>query len=677
MYKKGQLLALIVLFCVIASKSTAQEADTILNRYGRYLLSTSNNKVAGLPNIIASWPKLVNGQWPDVDYADRERGQWKTLTHLRRVNDMVLAWANPASTLYRNGVLWANLSQALQNWTDHKYINPNWWHNEVGVPQLMRNIIVLTRGKLQPALYNDALTVLAQTKLHEDATGGNMIWCADLVLHRAALTGNYELMKRSRDLIVNEVKITTGDGIQPDFSFHQHYARLQIYEYGRAMFFESIRLAWQFMETDMAYPADKLEILKQFAINGWQWMARHTITVPGTIDRAVVRKNELRNADIQPWLPFLKQLFPQSVGIHELEQHQQGKLTLNGFRYFPYSDFAVYHQPKFSAFLKTLSTRTYPTESINNENLLGGLLGGGDMYYVRTGNEYFNLMPVWDWTAIPGITTLKGAAVIERKKFNGSVGSSTSGFSAMDFAIKNKAESQKLEARKFWAFHQGLVVSLIAEVDRTNVTDTIFTVVDQSRLQSKVYMNNSKQPLYQRSGYHNGAKLLHHNKLAYYFAQPTQLYLKQGEVTGSWKRIDGGASDAKVTDSTMLAKIVHAPAKSVNTAFAVGYCENAKTLSKSKEFEKAFKIIANNADCQIIQFSDGLVMAAFYKASAVKINTVQMLEVSKPCLVMINNRQFYASDPTHTGGTLQINYGNRRVSLQLPDNGTTGTANLN
>ncbi|EOR94162.1 hypothetical protein ADIARSV_2657 [Arcticibacter svalbardensis MN12-7] len=50
------------------------------------------------------------------------------------------------------------------------------------------------------------------------------------------------------------------------------------------------------------------------------------------------------------------------------------------------------------------SSRTRGTESLNNENLLPNWLPFGATAIIRTGDEYYNIFGVWDWTKIPGVT---------------------------------------------------------------------------------------------------------------------------------------------------------------------------------------------------------------------------------------------------------------------------------
>jgi|ADGO01.1.fsa_nt_gi Polysaccharide lyase family 8, super-sandwich domain. len=98
-------------------------------------------------------------------------------------------------------------------------------------------------------------------------------------------------------------------------------------------------------------------------------------------------------------------------------------------------------------FLKTISSRTLPTESINNENLKGRLLHSGDAYLVRDGKEYYDLMPVWDWNLLPGVTVFPGAAAAARLPWVGGVSNGMSGAAVMDYQLTDE-KGGSLTAKK-------------------------------------------------------------------------------------------------------------------------------------------------------------------------------------------------------------------------------------
>jgi chondroitin AC lyase len=260
--KNRTYLRIVIAFSILCSFYRVQaQQDTVINRYREYLFR--NWQVEN----IEKWATTLNEnqQWADINYNDTEPGKWEISQHLARVRSLAMAWANPRSSYYHNEALWKTISLALDHWLEKRYQSSNWWHNQIGVPQFIRDIIILADKRLTPDQRKQSLEVLAQHKV--GGAGGNLVWSADLGIHYAALTNNKDLLKRYSEAIINEIKITTGEGIQPDFSFQQHGSRLEMYQYGKAYFWESVRIAWQLRDTPWAFPKEKIDILTDFVLN--------------------------------------------------------------------------------------------------------------------------------------------------------------------------------------------------------------------------------------------------------------------------------------------------------------------------------------------------------------------------------------------------------------------------
>lgn len=625
------------------------QVDSVLARYKRFIMQRS---------VAEKWLHTLNeqGQWPDVDYKDTVKANWKTAFHLQHIRDLAILFNEPGSSLFHNAAAAAAINKALDHWLQQRYKNSNWWHNQIGVPQYMRDIIILFKDSLTPARFKQAMEVLGQYRI--SGTGANLVWSADLGFHYGALLNDTALMQHCMELIYKEIKVSTDEGIQPDYSFHQHGRRLQIYSYGEAFLKDNIRLAWQVRGTPWAFPQEKTDILVNFVLEGWQWMARGIHTVPGTIDRSVSRPNALHNADIRGIIPFLQELDPaKAAELAAINNRQNDKGPwLNGFRYFPYSDLTAYHTNDFSFFLKTISDRTLAQESINSENLKGHLLNSGDGYSIQNGKEYFNMMPVWNWEYVPGVTSVAGAAKIIRKPFVGSVSDGKSGVTVMDYAMANKAGEPVLSAKKFWACYNNMVVCLIAGL-RADSTD--FTALDQSRQQGDVIVNGRKM----KAGMHvlNRVNWLHHHQTAYIFLQPATLQLQIGPVTGNWQSINLSQSPAPVTENVFLPVW-----KQSQGGYIIAHGKKAKQLIKRPQWT----ILSNTDSCQSVQFKDGTVMMAFWKAGTVEVHNKQ-LKADHPCLILLSKNTIYASDPSHTGAGITITFDNMNYAMALPADGTT------
>ncbi|ANH81716.1 chondroitin AC lyase [Niabella ginsenosidivorans] len=664
-------LNIVFIFLLVAGAQA--QADTLLNRYSQYLFRTGILPVKS----ITGWIRTLepDGRWPDIDYNDKEPAAWKVPDHLKRIRDMALCWAAPASPDRNSALLLAAIEKALDHWLLKRYQSTNWWHNEIGIPRYMRDILILLRKQLSPQRMKQALEVLNQLRVHEDYLAGNLVWCADLGMHYGALTGDEKLVQRCRDLILREIKTGTTEGIQPDYSFQQHGHRLQMYQYGKAFLWESLRIAWQLKGTTLAFPEEKVALLTGMMLNGWQWMARGIYTVPGTMDRSASRKGELESADVRALIPFMKELQPSGAAEWDrLSNIQNGRESLLGFRYYPYSDFTAYHRNSFSFFLKTISTRTLATESINHENLKGRLLNSGDAYLIRDGKEYTDLMPVWDWAHLPGITAFKGAYQANRQAFAGSVGDSMYGVTAMHYIVTDTTGKQTLEARKLWACYQDKVICLIADLKTRQLPGTVYTALDQCRLRGPVTINSQQQVVWNGVRRLTNVRWIHHAGFAYIPLQPAVVELHAENVSGTWYAINNAESRDTVREAVFMPVMWHPQLQSCGYVLSA-----AKTAAQAAKLASKpdWNVLQNDKSIQAIRFSDGVVMAAFYAPGKLMLDQQHYLQTDRPCMILLNKGKLYVSDPLHRGGMVIVQIAGQEWKLQLPEDGTTIAAGIN
>lgn len=664
----------LICFQLITLYASAQ-SEKILSRYKEYLFLTI--KPNNVDWLITSLNE--NNGWTDINYNDEARANWQVSEHLARVVELAVAWKDKKSAFYQNKTLWKTINLALNHWLEKRYKNTNWWHNEIGVPNYMRDIIILLRDDLSPRQLSESMEILAQHRVDKNVprgrlVGANLLWTADLTIHYAALIKDEKLLKRFVDLVVKEIQVTKVEGIQPDFSFHQHGARLQMYQYGKAFVFNNIRLAWQLEGTSWAIPQEKVDLLVNFVLEGWQWMARGVNTVPGTIDRSVSREGELKSADIRLLIPFLIKLKPEeSRALKAIADLQNGKgMPLGGYRYYPYSDFTAYHRKDFSFFVKTISTRTYPTESFSGENLKGGLLNSGDAYLIRDGNEYFNLMPVWNWELLPGITTFGRGGSVKRQSFAGGVGDKTSGLTVMDYHLDDKERS--LSGYKFWAAHEDMVVCLISNLKVENATADVLTALDQCRWRGDVTVNKAGNILREGDNHIKNVKWIHHSGFAYIPLKAATFNVHLNSITKDWSVVNSSQSKRAVTEKVFLPVMVHEN-PSYSTGYVLASCSNPADADKLAEKPK-WQILKNDQICQAVRFKDGTLMAGFFSVGTLKIHINQKIDVNRPCILMIAKHKLYVSDATHKGGEITIQINNKIFSFTLNEDGTSKEIHL-
>ena len=646
--------------------------EEILKRAKKYLVKTSE------PVETSSALKNFNdeaGKWDDINYSGNEMAGWEPFKHIERVKKLCLTWSNPESESFKNTELKKAINRALNYWFENHYKSSNWWFNEIGVPQNMRDIVILMRDHMDKDALEKALKVVAQYKIY--GTGANLIWSADIAFHYGLLTENYSVMDHAMSLIQKEVRIAENEeGIQPDYSFQQHGPRLQMYHYGKAFLQNNVKMAWETRNTDWEYPEYKLRILKEFLLKGWQWMARGIYTIPETLDRAATRENALEAAEIQYITTFFSEILPEDKAKFEGFERNQNidSFSLEGFRYFPYSDISVYHQPEYSFFLKTVSDRTSFSESINGENLKGSFLNNGDTYFIKSGKEYYNILPVWDWKLIPGITNFKNSEKPEKLAFTGSVTNDKAGLSEMKFRITGKDSTRFISMNKFWAANKNVVINLMSDIQYENVSASQ-TALNQSRLIGDVYVNNPKTPVKEGTRSIKNVKWIYHDGFVYIPLNPKNKFeLHNDFSSGSWYAINHSGSKKEVRIKTFLpVLILNSSAES--SGYVVAACSSAKE-AHDLYLHPTWKIINNDKNYQAVEFTDGTVMSSHYSAGYLLKNDEIVYAVNQPCLIVKSGTEFSISDPSHHGKNLSLTYENQTKTVELPCDGSSVTINF-
>jgi len=667
---KRLLVFLVLLFPFTVVVRAQQPFKQVIARYKEFLIAQDQTPKDSLQKWINTLQ--TSGKWPDVDYHDENPTSWKVRVHLDRIIKISIAYHHKNAQYYHSKSVWSKIVLATIYWLDNNYKNSNWWQNEIGVPQNWRDIIALNSANFTKDQSNKALAILGQYNLRPNFTGANLTWSADLALHYGLFTADAALVKKASNLLINEVKMSKGEGIRQDFSYHQHGARLQTHHYGSSFLTENIRLAYELQETPWQFPASKLAILKCYLIDGVQWMGRGVFITPATVDRAISRQGMLLS-DLTKILPYLIKIFPtgEANELKAILRSQQGKSqALNGFKYFPISDFGAYQNQAFSFFLKTISSRTEVTERINGENQKGTFLNLGNTYLIKGGQEYLDLMPLWDWKYLPGTTNFSSAKAINRLDFVGGITAETDGLSVMDFETNNDAV--KLTGSKFWAIHNRQIFCLIGDLRLSGSNDTIYTSLEQSRLQGKVMLNNPSNILAKNTSLAKDITWVNHNGFSYVALSNCNLGVSNQNSTGSWSNITKSGAATLITAEVFKVTATHQNYKSA------AYLIDGLTPPSQLQMMLAkpnWQILKNDNKCQAITFNDGTSFISFHQNGELSFQQ-NSISVDRPCLLILTKTAIYASDPVQKGGELTVMLKGKKISLVLPKDGSTIMKNI-
>lgn len=315
--------------------------------------------------------------------------------------------------------------------------NPNWWHNQIGLPRYAGRLYLC----LEQALTNEEKQILlsyveqGSIACHPNFlrwTGANLLWGVMNTVMHAVIANDADLMTSALEAAAGELKIQQPgqEGIQPDFSFLQHQTQFYTGGYGRSFLENMADLVFALQGTAYQFPADGLGVLAQFIIYGMRYCVRNTHLDYLTVGRELARPDALSGADsIRKVLLLLLKV--EEMPCKDVMQEQLASMgaegyALHGDKFFHEVNFYVSRTVTSHISCRGTSPLRSMGESINGENhLSANEYAGGATCIMVDGKEYENIFPLWDYAHIPGTTApVETDAQIEAKMkhWHGTVG---------------------------------------------------------------------------------------------------------------------------------------------------------------------------------------------------------------------------------------------------------------
>lgn len=592
-----------------------------------------------------------DGSWKDIDYAHKGRGSWSPRTHHDRARILAAACRREGSALSGKPEARDAAIRALEYWARHDFTSPNWWHQSIGTPMGLCEAIILL-GDECPATRREKLRPILD-RSQPGMTAQNRVWLAGVELLKGAIYDKPEWIGEGAAAIAEELRVAApgGEGIQPDWSFHQHGPQLQFGNYGLAFFAEMTKWGTILHGTRYEFAPEKMTILNSYYDNGIRWVLfRHEMDFSAC------------GRQISPGQPEKKYRAAVNT-INRLNRTLgvPGKVTekdlrFSGSRYFPDSDFYVQRNGAECYWsVKMTSSRTVPSETVNSENLLGRLTGHGATVFVSDRNELTDIGGVWDWRKIPGVTSVqddspllcKDPGLRNRLDWVGGVSDSEIGFCAMDF------DNGEVAAKKSCFFFGPEMIAVGSGI-RSNSDAPVVTTAAQYRSDETVQNLENGQAV----GSGNFAvRLLEGNR--------ADIAVDSSEKTGDWKRVTDALSDKPVKARLFTCTFDHGvKPKDGAYAYQVIYLPQ-KDACTGKLLPTGSKHIHAAA-------GKDAVMAAFYEPGVVTLPDGGTLEAKQPALVMLRNNRIYTADPGRKLKTLDVVLSGKPYRLPLPEGPAAG-----
>lgn len=591
----------------------------------------------------------ADGGWNDINYAHRNN-DWNPLHHLNRVLIMTFNYSKATSQLYQDPKLLEGIEKALNYWYT---INPecdNWYKNKIAKQFYFNVIALLLDGKIPDDLHQKMVNDLTK---NPTMTGSNRTLLATSTFYKGVLTNNPEMIKLGVTGVTDQIEVTIKEGVQPDYSFHQHGHFIYNGSYGLNFLRESSWLATIVHETEFAYSDAQIKVLRDYYLNGTRWMIRGELIDYNVRGRQVGRADAmlLSGNFLYPILKHLSIADPAYAKDYlssvELMQNQLPQETL-GHKHFYRSDYTIHHREKYSTSLKMCSKRTVGIElNMNSENKLGYWLPYGLTYIYRTGTEYNGIFPIWDWARLPGVTNpyieieekQRGKAHTQQTEFVGGVSNGNYGVSAMDFA-KNETS-----AKKAWFWFDDEWVALGAGIQSSHEA-SIVTSINQCLQKGEVWVDGKRFKGQQTL---SKPTSIFHDEVGYVIPNKNEIQVKAETQTGNMHRIYGLEKDSVYTSDVFSIWFDHgkSPKNGSYEYIVVPGITQAKFNNYSKNLP--VQVLSNTKEIQAVKHTKLKICGiVFYEAGQFKISDDLTVKTDKPVLLLFDfkNKRLSVSEPT-------------------------------
>lgn len=540
------LLSLLFLLSCLAARPAQDDFGKIRKRLYEITLYHTPRPACSPEEIIAAFDPQ-RGLFTDLDYTNQDRALWHPGIHWRRLTELACQYRLPGSPHYRSPRLREYILKGIDYWLAHTVECVNRWWNYMGVPYEMGKVFILMRDELPEGLIASCKErMLPGVRpdayyFHTKATGQNLLWLTTIHIYASALTDDDAGLERAYRTAAGEIVVTTGEGIQPDFSFHQHDAQSYAFGYGKQFSLSAAQIVYSASGTRYALPEEKIRILSRYLLDGQQWCTRGRLLEYTAMGREISRREEKTGALVTA-CRLMRKADPSRAAeydrfIAQLETGHRSR-PLTGNRYFPRIDLMVQHSPGFFFSIKGVSDRIAATESGNRENLKGYYLSKGTQFISRRGDEYEGIFPLWDWEMLPGsLNTHSGNPLPVFKWRIGTWGNTPFVYGVSDslrgcFAFDYRMDS--VTARRGWFLWEDGVACLVSGLDFETVHPVLQTL-NQCYARGPVLTDGRPMPDTDARGRY---RTVWHDSVTYCLPGDREALVFAGRRSGTWYDIN-------------------------------------------------------------------------------------------------------------------------------------------
>jgi chondroitin AC lyase len=633
--------------------------------------SVNNEKIKQLVETIQP-----DGSWPGINYKDTTKTGFQHSIHLANMLDLARAYKKPGSDYYKNAAVKKTVSAALDFWIAHDFICENWWWNEMGTPNWMINTLLILDTDLTDKQRTEGARIASRASLTKGVgprPGGDFVPIAGMVCKQALFKRDETMLEHAIKVMADQVVITDKRGINPDMGFHHRLDNVtSIHTYGTNYVSSFAYWAVKFAGTQFTFPDSTLKLLINYYLDGICKATAFSIYPdPGAENRDLSRKGALHASGTEIPQNLMTASDYRKKELQNIIDIRNGKHAPNLVwdKYFWHSSYFAHQRQNYFTSARMYSSRQNNVEEpYNEESLKMHHLADGANFITRTGREYVNIFPVWDWQKIPGATIVQRPSLPSPKEiakkgltdFVGGVSNGEFGAAAFDFTSVH----DPLTARKSWFFFDREYVCLGADI-HSESTYPVATTLNQSLLNSDVVVKTKDRLQTLGKGSHHLDKVswVLQDSIAYIFSDPLTVYLSNTTATGKWEEITHQAwafKEPVVKKKLFTLWIDHGVRpQEASYEYIVLPGINATSL-QSYLRNSPIAILSNTSEIQAV-LHKGLNLAeiVFYKPGSLEITDGLKVTAKSPCIVMLkisgkHISEISVSDPTQKLKSLQF-----------------------
>ncbi len=567
--------------------------------------------------------QLPDGSWEDIVYECHMRSAWRAATHLSRMENMAKAYCTEASSFYQDENLLQAALKAADFWLERRPKSVNWWSNEIGAPRTMGVFTLLLEDKLSEEQFAGLIDRMNISKIK--ISGQNKIWLCYNVMTRAVLTKDQALFEEAVREMKSVIKVENDEGVQFDWSFHQHGRQQQFGNYGLSYLGSLAQMGRLFQGTRYGYNEEQLSILRHYALDGMSWVIWKGEMETGSCGRQIFFPDAMKSKATTYGLQLLELAKLDPTHAEEYTRMFDGQMLggenpLQGIKHFFKSDMTFMRTDDWMAALKMCSDRTVGAEAVNGENPQCQVFSNGSLMIYQDGGEYNNIYPIWDWTRIPGVTCnfkshfdfpqedrrVKGRAEI----VGGLVGD---GWALSEMQV----DADGLKANKSWYFTPEYILCLGSEIESVGGNEVV-TGVNQTfkNGEATLLQTGSSTFVPRAAAQGRDIQAVLHGGVGYFFPYQQQVSYTLGTQKGSWNVVRHDSPDTLVTGEVFNLALHHGrDPKAGNYSYVVVPRTDEKKLSALMA-APGFEILKQTDGVHAVRFDDGSVRCVFFAPGA-------------------------------------------------------------